>query len=86
MAAELVLLVDDLVEVTTPPPGRRELKAGLRGRVLVAEGALAFGLVSVELAHPPRGARRVWMLRRRYLRKVGPPRPEVAALAADGEG
>ena len=58
------LLVGDEVELAADVPGRRQLRAGLRGRVVVTPENAPWSMVSVEAAG------RVWLLRAQDLRPV----------------
>src|SRR5262245_5724659 len=61
------LWVDDHVELVHDVPGRRELKAGRRGRVLVAGDGAPWAMVSMVCDH---ATQRPWLLHRRHLRHV----------------
>jgi hypothetical protein len=63
------LRVGDVVELVRDIAGRKELRAGRRGVVVVAEGTMAWGMVSVVLgADPDRG--RPWLLHPRHIQLV----------------
>ena len=64
MLASERLLVGDEVELTAAVPGRRQLQAGLRGRVVVTAENAPDGMVSVAAAG------RLWLLRPQALRRV----------------
>ena len=78
MPAELVLLVGDLVELTSALPHRRSPRVGSRGQVLVV--GLPWGCVTVAFDGD---SVRCWQVHPRHLCLVARPEP-VAALAADG--
>ena len=78
MIGEDVLGVGDVVELTADIRGRKELKAGRRGVVVVADGDASWGLVSVVLGtDPDRG--RAWQIHRRHLALVARAPQEAAA-------
>ncbi len=62
----------DQVELIRDVPGRRELRAGLRGTVVVAADSV-WGLVSVRLPGRSGQAGKLWQLRRQHLRRVDTP-------------
>ena len=60
------LQIGDLVELVQAVPGRRALRVGLRGRVVLT--GLAWGMCSVELGQG--ASRRLWQLKPHWLRRV----------------
>jgi hypothetical protein len=68
----------DTVELVRDVAGRKQLRAGLRGTVVVGSRDLGWGMASVVFgADPDRG--RPWMLHRRHLALIERPSPAEAA-------
>jgi len=64
--ATAVFREGDLVEITSPIPGRPKLQVGLRGRILVGSDGAAWNLITVSLG----STTRPWQLHARHLALV----------------